>query len=634
MLHIWSMMDTPGQTLSSLRNPPTASVRGWRIAVLIIVALACSTQAVRASDPVLYDVTIAPTGDGALDTAVHDASTLISLRESAPVGPFALVARANGDRERFVTVMGSFGYYAGTVTMTIDGRKLDDPGLVDALDMVAAGTKVPVAVALTPGPEFHLRRVELRGDIPPEARAAFGLPPGAPARAADVLAAQARLLTALRSEGHALAKVSEPHAVLDPPAQALDVAFDVQAGPRINLGTITITGLTRLNESYVRRRLTLHEGERYDPAQIEAARQDLVAVGAIENVRITTPDALDPQGQLPMQVIVSERPLRAVNFTAAYSTDLGGSLSSSWVHRDLFGNAEQLTLSASAIDLGGSASLQPGYNLGANLVLPDWQRRAQSLAFQLTAVKESLEAYDRTALIGGVTLSRKLSPNWTASVGVTGEQAHFVQEGVGRDYTLGQVPFALTYDTTRSLFDPTSGLRASARVTPTASFGPQNTDFVIAQLSGATYIDLSHNGRSVLALRGLVGGVEGAANTFAIPPDQRFYGGGSSTIRGYRFQSVSPSFPDGRPIGGTSIDAGTIEFRQRFGANYGAAMFVDAGQVGSNGVPFNGNVRVGAGVGVRYYTAIGPIRLDIAVPLIHQNNSDLLEVYIGLGQAF
>src|ERR1700730_7882310 len=163
MLHIWSMMDTPGQTLSSLRNPPTASVRGWRIAVLIIVALACSTQAVRASDPVLYDVTIAPTGDGALDTAVHDASTLISLRESAPVGPFALVARANGDRERFVTVMGSFGYYAGTVTMTIDGRKLDDPGLVDALDMVAAGTKVPVAVALTPGPEFHLRRVELRG---------------------------------------------------------------------------------------------------------------------------------------------------------------------------------------------------------------------------------------------------------------------------------------------------------------------------------------------------------------------------------------------------------------------------------------------------------------------------------------
>jgi translocation and assembly module TamA len=628
------MMDTLGRILSILRKLPAASVRGWRTALFIIAGLACAPQAVWASDPVLYDVTIAPTGDAALDTAVRDASTLVSLRESAPVGPFALVARANGDHERFVTVMGSFGYYAGTVTITVDGRKLDDPGLVDALDMVAAGTRVPVAVALTRGPEFHLRRVELRGDIPPEARAAFDLPSGAPARAADVLAAQTRLLTALRTQGHALAKVSPPQAVLDPPAQALDVAFDVQAGPRVNLGTITITGLDRLNESYVRRRLTLHEGERYDPAQIEAARQDLVLVGAIENVRIETPDRLDPQGRLPVQVVVSERPPRAVNFTAAYSTDLGASLSSSWTHRNLFGNAEQLTLGATATNLGGSASLQPGYNLGANLVLPDWQRRAQSLTFQLTGVNESLKAYDRTALIGGVALSRKLSPDWTASVGVTGEKAHFVQEGVGSDFTLGQLPFALTYDTTRSLFDPTSGLRASARVTPTASFGgTQNSGFVILQASAATYIDLFGTGRSVLALRGLVGGVEGAS-TLAIPPDQRFYAGGSGTIRGYRYQSVGPSFPDGLPTGGTSINAGTIEFRQRFGTSYGAVAFVDAGQVGSSGVPFTGDVRVGAGVGVRYYTAIGPIRFDIAVPLIHQNKSDILEVYIGLGQAF
>jgi translocation and assembly module TamA len=171
-------------------------------------------------------------------------------------------------------------------------------------------------------------------------------------------------------------------------------------------------------------------------------------------------------------------------------------------------------------------------------------------------------------------------------------------------------------------------------VTPTASFGGrQNSGFVIVQASAATYIDLSNDGRSVLALRGLVGGVEGAS-PLDIPPDQRFYAGGSGTIRGYRYQSVGPSFPDGLPTGGTSINTGTIEFRQRFGTSYGAVAFIDAGQVGSNGVPFTGDVRVGAGVGMRYYTAIGPIRFDIAVPLIHQRKSDILEVYIGLGQAF
>jgi translocation and assembly module TamA len=123
------------------------------------------------------------------------------------------------------------------------------------------------------------------------------------------------------------------------------------------------------------------------------------------------------------------------------------------------------------------------------------------------------------------------------------------------------------------------------------------------------------------------------ASQFALPPDQRFYGGGSATVRGYRYQSIGPQFPDGQPIGGTSIDAATIEFRQRFPANLGGVAFVDAGQVGTS-APFQGTVHVGAGLGVRYYTAIGPIRLDVAVPLNKRPGNDAFELYIGLGQAF
>ena len=184
-------------------------------------------------------------------------------------------------------------------------------------------------------------------------------------------------------------------------------------------------------------------------------------------------------------------------------------------------------------------------------------------------------------------------------------------------------------------------MRAALTVTPSeslASDGGSNSFFTIAQASASTYLDVGNwvagtQGRSILALRGLVGSVNGATQ-FEIPPDQRFYAGGGGTVRGFRYQSVGPQFPDGKPEGGTGIDVGSVEFRQRFGESWGAVAFVDAGQVGTTGTPFSGNASVGAGAGVRYYTSIGPIRADVAVPLTRQPKEDAFELYLGLGQSF
>ena len=159
------------------------------------------------------------------------------------------------------------------------------------------------------------------------------------------------------------------------------------------------------------------------------------------------------------------------------------------------------------------------------------------------------------------------------------------------------------------------------------------------QVSGSTYFDVgdwvfgARPGRSVLAFRGLVGSVQGASQ-FELPPDQRFYGGGSGTIRGFKYQSVGPLFPDLNPMGGTAIDAGTIEYRQRFFDSFGAAVFVDGGQVSAGNIPFSGAVRIGTGVGLRYYTPVGPVRLDVAVPVNRPPGGDKFEFYIGLGQSF
>eukprot|EP01037_Dinobryon_pediforme_P005740 gene5740-5803_t len=584
-----------------------------------------------ASDALTYDVTLAPSGNAEIDAAARDAASLVQLRDKGPVSGAALIARAHNDEGRLGGAFRSLGHYAGQVRISLAGRPLDDPDLPDLLDTMPDGASVPVSIALEPGPEFRLRRLRIEGDA---AGQRLDLAPGAPARAGDVLTAGAKLQQALLNSGHALAQVGAPIADVDAASQSIDVTFQVRAGPRVDIGNISVTGLSGLDEEYIRRRLTLEPGTPYNPAVLEAARADLQKVPAIAGVRLNPAARTDAEGRLPVEVVISERKRHAVSVSAAYSTDQGGNTTLSWTDRNLLGRAEVLTLSAGINQIGASAARQPGYLGSGLLTLPDWRRREQSLAFSALAVRESLDAYDRTALIGGVTLTRRLLPHWTGSVGLFGERAHFVQDKVGRDYTLAQVPIGLHYDTSNSPTDASTGTRADVTVTPTQSLGKRNATFAIAQASAAKFFDLgSTPGRSVLALRGLVGSVQGAS-TFDIPPDQRFYGGGSATIRGYRFQSVGPRLGNNKPAGGTSISAGTIELRQRFGESYGAVVFVDAGQVSAKATPFTGKFRTGAGIGARYYTSIGPIRADVAIPLQRQRGDDAVEFYLGLGQAF
>jgi translocation and assembly module TamA len=600
-----------------------------------VLLLALPDPATRAADPMPYTVDLGTTsGDKAIDQALHDA--LISLRTSAPVGPFALVARASDDRARFLAVLHSFGYYQGKVELTIDGRPLDDTGLIDALEAAPAAPPAQVAAKFELGPLFHLGAVSVTGSLPPGMEADLGIRTGDPARAADVLAAGDHLLATLRQAGYALATVAPPVATLHPDQGTLDVAFAVNAGPRVDLGEITISGLDHVHEAYVRNRLTLHPGETFNPTEIETARADLAGLGVFSSVRAEPATQLDSQGRLPVTFVVTEAPPRSVDLGLSYATDLGVTPSIGWHHHNLFGNGEQLNLTASASN-GGDADTGLGYKVGAQFIKPDFLACDQSLQVEVDALRQDLQAYDQNALLESVTLTRPLwpqwSPHWTGSIGLSAEQEYILQEDVGRSYDLIGVPMTLKYDSSNNVLEPTKGIRAAFAVTPTKSLSGGDATFLIMQASASTYFDVSGDGRSVVAVRGLLGQVAGAGQ-FSLPPDQRFYAGGSATVRGFRYQSVGPQFADGKPTGGTAIGAGTVELRQRLFGNWGTSAFVDAGQVNANGAPLAGTWRIGAGVGVRYYTSIGPIRLDVAVPVNRAPGGDAFELYIGLGEAF
>jgi translocation and assembly module TamA len=625
---------------------------------LVLGALGWTCSA-RAADPQAYQVDLTSVGNNDIDQSLKETSDLLSLRASAPVSPFGLIARARSDTDRLKTALESFGYYESHVTININGLLLTDPGLGDALTALPKGSSARVAISFALGTLYHLRRINIDGAVPApiNARETLGLSTGQPAVAASVLAGGARLLSALQEQGYAFAQVDPPIAYEAADAPVLDLSFHVAAGTKVRIGAIHVEGLQRVHESLVRRRLLLHRGDLYKPSAIEAARRDLLGMNVFGQVSVEIGSKADDSGDVPITFKLRERLRHAVTVNAAYSSDLGGSGGATWTDRNVFGNAEQLSVAATLTNLGGSDTTGTGYDTSVKYLIPDFLHRDQSLQFAVQAIKQQLQAYDQKAQTASVTLSRKLSSVWTVSAGLSTTEETIVQvikaeqqmpggpfipDPVTFNYTLIAVPFKVIYDSTNlptPLDDPRHGFRASLNLTPTLAIGHPNATFLISTLSLSTYFDLNNllpiaPGRSVLAARALAGVAEGAGE-LSLPPDQRFYAGGTSTIRGYGYQLVGPLFPHtDNPTGGTAIATGGLEFRQRLYANWGVVAFVDAGQVSASLKPLPDDIRVGTGAGMRYYTPIGPIRFDIAVPVGRRPGEDSFEVYIGLGQAF
>ncbi len=586
--------------------------------------------AARAADPVNYQVQFAPSGDAELDGLLKQTASLVSLQKKLPPAPFALIGRAQADEAQFLIVLHSLGYDSGNVEITIAGQALDDTALLDTLAQAPA--KPPVIVQVVPhkGPLYHIGQINI-GALPAGFTPALGIKTGEPARAAAILAVTDDLKNRLQNDGYAFAAVSAPVAIADSRGDTLNLSYSVITGPRVDIGAIEFAGLKRTDPDWLRRHIALKPGQLYSNAAVAAARDSLLGTGVFASV--TPVPQRGPGGEVPILFRVQEQKLHAVTIGGSYATDVGFTISSSWENRNVFGHAETLTYTAAASGLGGTGTTAPGYDLKGVFVKPDYYRPGQALTLSVEGQKESLTAYSRTALLLNAAISRPLTPHLTLGYGLGFVTEAVNQENVGRNYVLLQAPVSLAYNTTDNVLEPTRGVNASIELTPTKPVVGDSSIFLITQLQAATYLSVEPDARGILALRALIGTIQGASQ-FQVPPDQRFYAGGSATIRGYAYQKVGPLFPDEIPEGGNAIDTATFEFRQRVYGNFGIVPFVDAGQVSAGSSPFAGTLVEGAGLGARYYTGIGPIRLDFAVPLKYTHGSGAFQIYIGLGEAF
>jgi translocation and assembly module TamA len=602
--------------------------------VLAAMVIFCTTAEARTAR-----IELTVTGDEGMSADLKQLVEDFQKNQPLTGDGLALMQGAQAALSRVNVALRSRGFYDARATATIDNHPVDEAAALDALEAHPDAEQITFAFTVDTGPRFKVGSVAVRGaeaaSSPAIDMSKLGIAAGDPADAAAIIAAQDLVLAQFRKQGYALASVKR-EVVVDHATREAEIAFLVTAGPVARMGPVRFTGTEKVNTAYLQRRVPFKQGDPYDPGKVDALRGKLTSLGVFNAVRIKPASELDPSGELPIDVDLTDRPSRSIGFGASYETQLGFAVNGYWLHRNLFGEAESLKLTAEINHIGqGALVSDTGFDFRADFRKPDWWLPEQDARASAEVLREVVPAYNRNAILLSGGFDRVISPVWTVRAGLSGEISSIERAGIWNSYRLLGVPVTVLMNKANSDVDPTRGYRLQFDVTPYIDFGPFNDYFTVLRLTGRTYLDLGVPGRSVLALRASLG-IEPTSNIAGIPPDKLFYAGGGGSVRGFVYQSAGPRDAFNNPLGGASVVEGSVEFRQRFGKSFGGVVFVDAGSAYPDTWP-NFSLfapRVGAGVGARYYTDFGPIRLDVGFPLNPRSGDPPFGLYVSIGQAF
>ena len=589
------------------------------------------------------DFTLAVPEDTPIGEALEGSLVLVQRADEPPTTPLGLIRRVNDDVGLANQALRALGYYLGQVSATIGGQAPDAPGLLDTIAAdQAAGTPVAVAMTVDPGPRYAFG--ELVVDLPADApeglaavvEAALELEAGQPAVASDILSAESRMAAALRDAGHPFASVPARRAVVDHDRQTMDVTFTVRPGPVAVMGSVTIQGTDTVEADFLQNRVPFEQGAPYRPERLADLRGSLNELGVFSTIRIEQADQLGPDGTLALTATVEDQPRRFIGFGASFATSEGVDARVFWGHRNLFGRAERLRIDAAVGRLLENDFSEIDYSVGASFLKPDFLTRDQTLQLDLALIEENPDAFSRFGVEASAIVTRRFNDLITYDFGVTAEISEIDEDEDedSRQVGLIGIPLGVAFDSTDDALNPTEGARLNVRLTPYPLTFADSDPFLRTDIRGSAYYDILGDDQFVLAARGRLGSIVGAPLT-SIPDNSRFFSGGGGSVRGFPFQGVGPEDADGDPLGGRSLIEGGLELRWRFLDDFGLVPFIDAGGVFESAFPdFDEDIDVGVGVGLRYYSPIGPLRLDIGTPLTGDDEDAPVQLYISIGQAF
>jgi translocation and assembly module TamA len=608
-----------------------------------------------------YSFTVQVAGDvSGLKDSVKDASSLYSLRKDAPPDGEALARRAQSDFAPVIDALWGAGYYNASVTIAIDGASLaigssDIAAFARAAESYRNRAPAPVIIKVDPGPLFKLRTVRVvdalgvefsEADLP---QRIIGLKPGDPAAASEVRAAETRIVDYFRKQGRPLAKIQSVAPVVDHAQDIMDVSISVAPGPIAPFGEATINGPQTFDPTIVRSFLYIHPGDPYSPAAIADARNSIREIPAVGGVRITEGTTLDAYGRLPYQIDVEDRLPYAVGASMKYSTTNGPEGQVYWEDRNVFGGAERLRLQAdvfyappwyissqslrhfSSDDIGGRVSasfLKPALGGTTNDLLID------ALAEKVSTSGTGFVGYQAEDADVTTSLRHRFNQNFWVQAGLEAQKGDATDALGTVNYRLIGVPVSANFDTTDSKLDPTRGVRLNASAVGFGTFLGSSLDLVQAKAGASAYYSIDADSRYVLAGR-VAAGAMGGPQLDEIPANWRFYAGGGGSVRGYAYNELGPTVFWGAVVGGRSVFDASAELRVKVTDTIGVVPFFDIGNAFTSNFPtFNEPLFSAVGLGLRYYTSVGPIRLDVAFPLERHAGTGPVAVYVSIGQSF
>jgi translocation and assembly module TamA len=571
-----------------------------------------------------------------LRTVLENASLTLSLEAEGLTSAQDYVAAARADYARLLAGLYSEGYYGPVISIAVDGRE------ASTIQPLGAPARIgQVVLSVDPGPRFAFGRTSV-GPLAPATELPPGFAPGEVARSETIEEAVAAAIAAWRAEGNAKAQVASEEIVAVHPEERLDVTVGIAPGPELSFGAVTVTGNEDVRTARILRIAGIPTGRVFSPEDLERAATRLRRTGTFDSVALIESEALGPGNTLPIELQVVESLPRRVGFGAEISSVDGLSVNAFWLHRNLLGGAERLRFDAEVSDIGGEQlgtnSGGEDYALGVSFARPATFSPDNDLVVAARLSQEDEEDYFLQQFTFDVGITRYATDDLTLTfaLGVLAAREETAVET--RDYTLLTLPLTATWDRRDDPQDARAGFYIDAEATPFVSIAGEGENG--ARLYADARLYRSFGERVTLAARGQLGSVFGADRE-DVPQDFLFFSGGGGTVRGQPFQSLGVELPDPEEpgetitLGGASFVGVQLEARVAINESFGAVAFADAGYVDDEAFPgTDGDTQAGVGLGVRYNSFVGPIRLDIATPATGEDRFDAVQVYIGIGQSF
>ncbi|SEK97404.1 autotransporter secretion outer membrane protein TamA [Roseovarius azorensis] len=571
----------------------------------------------------------APQAPGGFTERLRSASLTLSTAAQEGTTAQDLLAAAQADYSRLIGVLYAEGYYGGTIRIRVNGQEAASIPPLRAPDRI---DRIDITVERRAGFFFSTARV---APLPPGTELPEKFAPGQLAKGTLIGEATRTGIAAWRATGHAKALVADQTIVADHARRTLDADIRLAPGPRLRFGALEIedTGRpSRVRPSRIRAIAGLPTGRVFSPDKLDDAANRLRRSGAFRSVVMTEAETPNPDGTLDIATRVTDAKRRRVGAGAELSSLEGVTLSGFWLHRNLLGGAERLRIDALVGGIGGDSGGED-YRLGLRYDRPATFTPDTGL-FLLARIEDNDEPdyRERKAEIGG-GLTHVFSRELTAEAGITYRYSDIDDDLGSRQLQHLLFPLRATWDRRDDPLDARKGVYIDLSLTPFAGLDQGGSGGTRLYTDVRSYFGLGQGNRFVLAGRAQLGSVAGGSLT-DVPADMLFYSGGAGTVRGQRYQSLGVDLAPGITVGGRSFMGFSGELRAGINDKVQAVGFVDTGFVGEEALgDGRGRWHSGAGIGARYFTGVGPIRVDIATPLDGDAGTNF-ELYIGIGQAF